>query len=100
MFVKEIFGQRLQLLRKERNENQEALAALIGVSKAQVSEMERGNNGTSLERLVLLCEHYNVSADYLLGLTEERKSLTISGDLRGQSPVTACGGDSPFQKGP
>lgn len=77
MFTKEIFGQRLQSLRRERGERQEDVGELLGVSKAQVSEMERGKNGTSLERLVMLCEHYNVSADYLLGLTEERRALTM-----------------------
>lgn len=80
MSTKEIFGQRVRLLRNERNENQETLAAFLGVSKAQVSEMERGNNGTSLERLAMLCEHYNVSADYLLGLTDERRTLKIDGE--------------------
>lgn len=80
MFIKEIFGQRLQSLRKEKKENQETLAEFLGVKKAQVSEMERGNNGTSLERLVMLCEHYNVSADYLLGLTEERKTIKSESD--------------------
>lgn len=75
MLLQGIFGQRLQMLRKERNEKQETIGELLGVSRAQVSEMERGNNGTSLERLALLCEHYNVSADYLLGLTDERREL-------------------------
>lgn len=84
MFIKEIFGQRLQALRKEKKENQETLAEFLGVKKAQVSEMERGNNGTSLERLVMLCEHYNVSADYLLGLTEERRALTMEENGRNE----------------
>ena len=42
--------------------------------------MEQGNKGTSLERFALLCEHYNVTADYLLGLTDERRPL------KGQNP--------------
>ena len=35
--------------------------------------MERGTASTTLERFSLICEHYNVSADYLLGLTDEPK---------------------------
>lgn len=75
MFSKELFAERLLALRKERGEKQEELAQLLGVSRPQVSEMEQGNKGTSLERFALLCEHYNVTADYLLGLTDERRSL-------------------------
>lgn len=75
MYSKEIFSERLRLLRKERGEKQEELAQLLGVSRPQVSEMEQGNKGTSLERFALLCEHYNVTADYLLGLTDERRPL-------------------------
>ena len=75
MFSKELFAERLLALRKERGEKQEELAQLLGVSRPHVSEMEQGNKGTSLERFALLCEHYNVTADYLLGLTDERRPL-------------------------
>lgn len=77
MFSREKFAQRIQLLRKERGEKQEDLAGVIGVSSAQVSEMERMRKTTTVEKLAAICEHYNVSADYLLGLTEERRTLTI-----------------------
>lgn len=79
MFSRKSFSERLRLLRKERNELQSDLAHLLGVSQSQITEMERGHKGTSLERLVMLCEHYNVSADYLLGLTEERRTLDGEG---------------------
>ena len=75
MFSKALFGERLRTLRKETGETQEDLAELLGVSRPQVSEIEQGNKGTSLERFALLCAHYNVSADYLLGLTDERRPL-------------------------
>ena len=75
MFSKELFAERLLALRKERGEKQEELAQLLGVSRPQVSEMEQGNKGTSLERFALLCDHFNVTADYLLGLTDERRPL-------------------------
>lgn len=77
MFSREKFAQRIQLLRKERGEKQEDLAGVIGVSSAQISEMERMRKTTTVEKLAAICEHYNVSADYLLGLTEERRTLTM-----------------------
>ena len=73
MFSAEIFGQRLRYARKACGEKQEELGLILGVGKSQVSEMERGTASTTLERFSLICEHYNVSADYLLGLTDEPK---------------------------
>ena len=70
MFRKEIFSQRLFQVRKENGETQEQLAKFLGVGKSQISEMENGNTYTTLEKLVLICEHYHVSSDYLLGLSD------------------------------
>lgn len=72
MFHKEIFAQRLLTTRKKNGETQEQLAKFLGVGKTQISEMENGNHGTTLEKLVLICEHYHVSSDYLLGLSDEK----------------------------
>ena len=30
-----------------------------------------GRATTSAERIALICQHYNISADYLLGLTDD-----------------------------
>lgn len=72
MFTKKTFGQRLRQLRKDHNEYQDTLAVLLDVSTAQISEMENGKKTTTLEKLVLICEHYHVSSDYLLGLSDEK----------------------------
>ena len=50
MFSKEEFGQRLKKLRLERQENQSVLAEVLGVSVAQISEIENGNKATTLEK--------------------------------------------------
>lgn len=73
MFSSEIFGQRLRAARKARGEKQEDLGLVLGVKKSQISEMERGSTSTTLEKLSIICRHYNVSADYLLGLTDDPK---------------------------
>ena len=75
MEFKDIFSQRLQTLRKSAGENQETLGAVIGIGKTGVSEMENGRKTTTLEKLAVICQHYNFSADYLLGLTDERRPL-------------------------
>ena len=71
MFSKQLFGQRILELRMQHNETQTALGKLLDVGKGHISEIERGNRTTSAERIVLICEHYKVSADYLLGLSDD-----------------------------
>lgn len=73
MFSKATFGQRISEQRKKHNETQTALAELLGVKNNHISGIECGKRTTSAERIALICEHYGVSADYLLGLTDEPK---------------------------
>lgn len=73
MFSTEIFGQRLRAARKAAGQKQEELGQVLDVGKSQISELEHGTSSTSLEKLSLICLHYNISADYLLGLTDEPK---------------------------
>ena len=72
MTTKEIFAQRMRQLRKETKEPQRVLADLLDVSINQISEMEKGTRMTTLEKLPTICRHYKVSADYLMGLSDER----------------------------
>lgn len=71
MFSKEIFGQRLKAIRKEKKETQDDLALILDVGKSHISEMERGNRTTTAEKIALICEHYHISSDYLLGLSDD-----------------------------
>lgn len=65
------FGERLQQLRKQADLQQKELAAEIGLSANAISMMERGNRGTTIEKLVVLAEFFHVSTDYLLGITDD-----------------------------
>ena len=71
MFDKNLFGTRLFGLREQRNLSQKAVADLLGVTRTQVSDIENGKSGTNLDRFYQLCEFYQVSADYLLGITDD-----------------------------
>ena len=75
MFTKKIFGQRLQEVRKGHHETQPELGEAIGMVKSRVSEIENGKNTTTIEKLAKICEHYKVSADYLLGLSDDPEPL-------------------------
>lgn len=75
MLCKEIFAIRVKKLRKARGEQQKELAEAIGATQATISDIENGRKATSFDRLAAICQHYNVSADYLLGLTDEPRTL-------------------------
>ena len=73
MFSKKLFGQRLKECRKKAGETQEQLGELLSFYKSRISTIETGSGMATLDKVALICEHYNVSADYLLGLTDEPK---------------------------
>ena len=66
---------RVRKLRKARGEQQKDLADAIGATQATVSDIENGRRATSFDKLAAICQHYNVSADYLLGLIDEPRPL-------------------------
>ena len=71
MFSRQLFGQRLLEARKKNKETQADVAELISTTKSYISEMENGKNTTTMEKFAILCEHYKLSADYLLGLSDD-----------------------------
>ncbi len=71
MFDKKIFGERLRTLRKQKGVTQTVVADLLGITQTQLAAIELGKTTTSLTRLCLLCDYFNVSADYLLGRTDQ-----------------------------
>ena len=71
MFDKGLFGQRLREIREDRGMSRKEMADLLEVSKTQISDIENGKSGTNLDRFYFLCEYYQVSADYVLGITDD-----------------------------
>lgn len=71
MFSKELFGKRVLEIRKRCHETQGDLGGAIGMSRNNVSEMESGKKTTVSEKIARICRHYHISADYLLGLSDD-----------------------------
>lgn len=70
MFSKNIFAARLKELRTLNKINQTTIAELLGVTKTQISDLENAKTTTSIERLYILADYFNVSIDYLVGRTD------------------------------
>jgi transcriptional regulator with XRE-family HTH domain len=67
------FGQRLKNVLTERNMMQKELAEKIGVNEMAISRYVHGGRIVSVSILIEICKELNVSADYLLGLKEEKE---------------------------
>lgn len=61
-----LFGRRINALRKERHITSEKLSELCGVSSVHIRQIEGGTRQPSLELFVRLCRVLEVSPDYLL----------------------------------
>ena len=64
-----MIGERLAEVRKDYGHTQQDLAERLNVTKFTVSNWEQEKSEPSQELLVAICRLYNVSADYLLGLS-------------------------------
>ena len=65
--------ERLREIRKDRDLQQKDIAKLLKISQVQYSRYERGTRIIPVDKLSVLAEYYNVSVDYLIGITNERK---------------------------
>ena len=69
------FNERLVELRTEKGLSQKDVAADLGVSQALLSHYEKGIREYSLSFLCKAAEYYNVTTDYILGVTDSRSGL-------------------------
>ncbi len=67
------FGKRLKYLRIKNNISQKELAKLLNVGVSTISNYETGRNEPSYDKLIILAKYFNVSIDYLLGNSENKK---------------------------
>lgn len=79
------FALRLSDLRKEKNISQKEAASCLGVSQALLSHYEKGIRECGLDFLKKACDYYDVTSDYLLGLTDSRHGFN---DIYNKHEVT------------
>lgn len=77
MITKEAFSIRLKELRLERNMTQKELAKELSVSMGSIGFYENKERTPDIEFLMRAVDFFGVSADYLLGLQEERHNEDI-----------------------
>lgn len=66
---------RLRDLREDHDMTQSDVARLLGIEQTVYSRYERGYQTIPLQHLIALSNYYNVSVDYLLGLSSSPRRL-------------------------
>lgn len=80
------FGQRFKSLRLEKGFTQEALVedfyrvTNVAMTKSAVSNYERDQRVPEIPLLRLIADYFDVTVDYLLGRSENKKGLIESAD--------------------
>ena len=62
-------GGRLKYYRQKHNITQDEMAEFVGMSKSQISAIERGQSKASVEILLGYCKKLNLTPDDILGFS-------------------------------
>lgn len=68
------YRERLKLLREDNDYTQEYVGKILNKSQQGYNHIEAGRAELKIEDLITLCQLYNVSADYIIGLTDNDKT--------------------------
>ena len=62
---------RLTELRNDRDIKQSTISEILGVKQSAVSKYEKRRAQYTVDDIIKLCNFYNISADYVLGLADD-----------------------------
>ena len=63
--------QRIRDLREDKDKTQADIAKILDTHTTQYRRWELGETEIPAHKIIELCKYYNVSADYILGLTNK-----------------------------
>ena len=66
-----VLSQRLKSARRLTDSTQKQVADGISVAESAYQRYERGTVKPSYDIIIKLCQYFNVSSDYLLGLSDD-----------------------------
>ncbi len=73
------FNVRLKQIRQKHNMTQSELAEILDLKPTAISNYESERNEPSFDKLIALSKYFDVSCDYLLGITDSY--LPIGGEV-------------------
>jgi len=66
------YRKRMRDLREDHDLTQKAVGAVINKSQQGYSHIEDGRAELKIDDLIKLCKFYNVTADYFIGISEDK----------------------------
>lgn len=72
---------RIKNLREEKDIKQEQLSKILNVQRSNISKYETGKILLREDQIINLCNFFNVSADYLLGLSSIKNSTNTEKEI-------------------
>lgn len=69
------YAERIKALREDNDLTQKELCKILNKSQQGYSHLENGKAKFTVDDVITLCKYFNVSADYILCLTNEPKEL-------------------------
>jgi len=74
-----LIGNKLKLLRKNRNMSQEEAADYLHISQSAYARMESGESGSWANHMFRICKIFDVTPEYLLNIETNQKEVSSSG---------------------
>ncbi len=71
-----VLSERVKKLRSVKRQSQNEVGKALGKSRETVSKYELGEREPDPEAIVLFAKHFNVSSDYLLGISEQTENMS------------------------
>lgn len=69
------YYQRIRDMRKDNDLNQTEVAELLNTIRQQYARWENGEQQMPMDRFIILAKYYNISLDYLAGLTDIPRTI-------------------------
>jgi transcriptional regulator with XRE-family HTH domain len=66
------YRERMRNLREDNDLTQREVAKIINKSQQGYSHIEEGREELKIDDMIKLCKFYDVSADYFVGMTDEK----------------------------
>lgn len=66
-----LLATRLTQLRLDHTISQKLLSTALGISPQTLNDIEKGRTNATLDRAISMAQFFNVSLDYLVGLSED-----------------------------
>lgn len=64
------YNERIRNLREDNDLNQSRVAAMLNIGQKTYSDYELGRTRIPVDSLIILADFYNVSMDYICGVTD------------------------------